>query len=142
MMEAKVKWIKGMQFIGSASSKYKVVMDADPKVGGENSGTRPMALFLIGLGGCTGMDVVSILRKMRIGFDSLEIEIRAEKADEHPKVYKEIELKYVITGTNIPEDKFLRAIELSQERYCSASAMLKKTADFKITHEIIGQDGR
>lgn len=141
MVEAKVKWVKGMRFVGSADSKHHVVMDADSRVGGEDGGARPMELLLIGLGGCTGMDVVSILHKMRIEFESLEIEIRAEKADEHPKVYRKIEMKYVITGSDIPEDKFLKAINLSQERYCSASVMLGKTAEFKITHEITQKNG-
>jgi putative redox protein len=116
-------------------------MDADSRVGGEDAGARPMELLLIGLGGCTGMDVVSILRKMRIEFESLSIELKAEKNDEHPKVYTKIEMKYVITGSDIPEDKFLRAIELSQERYCSVSAMLRKTAEFQIAHEIISRNG-
>lgn len=141
MVESKIRWVSGMRFVGSANSKHEVVMDADPKVGGDNSGVRPMELFLIGLGGCTGMDVVSLLRKMRIQFDGLEIEIKAEKAEEHPKVYKKIEMKYVVKGTSIPEDKFLKAIELSQERYCPASAILRKNAEFKIVHEIIQKDG-
>lgn len=141
MVETKVIWVKGMQFAGSADSKHQVIMDAAPSVGGDDGGVRPMELFLIGLGGCTGMDVVSILRKMRVEFEDLEIEIKAKKADEHPKVYEEIEMRYVITGADIPEDKFLRAIELSQQRYCSASAILRKTAEFRTTHEIISTYG-
>jgi len=142
MVEAEVRWIKGLQFVGSADSDHQVLMDADSRVGGEDAGVRPMELLLIGLGGCTGMDVISILRKMRIEFDSLRIELKAEKNDEHPKVYRRIEMKYVITGPDVPEDKFLRAIQLSQERYCSASAMLRKTADFKTSHQIISRNGR
>ena len=141
MVEGEVRWVKGLQFVGSADSNHHVVMDADSRVGGEDAGARPMELLLIGLGGCTGMDVASILRKMRIEFESLRIELKAEKNDEHPKVYTKIEMKYVITGSDIPEDKFLRAIELSQERYCSVSAMLRKTAEFQIAYEIISRNG-
>jgi putative redox protein len=141
-MEAKVRWAKGMKFIAETDDQHSVVMDADSEFGGEDSGPRPIQLLLGVLGGCTGMDVVSILRKMRIGFDSLEIEVKAERTDQHPMVFTQIELKYVIIGDDIPEDKFAKAIELSHDRYCSVSAMLGKTADFTITRQIIRKDGR
>jgi putative redox protein len=126
-----------MSFLGTTDSEHEVLMDAPPEVGGQSSGPRPIDLFLIGLGGCTAMDVVSILRKMKVEFVDFGVEIVAERAPEHPKVYTQIELIFSITGDSIPEDKFTRAIELSQEKYCSAAAMLEKTADMKVTHKIV-----
>ncbi|KPJ49498.1 hypothetical protein AMJ40_05375 [candidate division TA06 bacterium DG_26] len=136
-MKATVKWVEGMQFQGIADSGHPVVMDSSPTSGGKDAGVRPMELVLIALGGCTGMDVVSILRKMRIEFDEFRIDIQAERAAEHPKVYRKIAMKYVIAGEDIPEEKLLRAIRLSEERYCSISAMLKKTSELKPTQEIV-----
>ena len=140
-MQVKVKWAKGMKFIAETESKHSVVMDADSEFGGENSGPRPIHLLLGVLGGCTGMDVVSILRKMRVDFDSLEIEVNGERSGEHPMVFTQIELKYVVSGDDIPEDKFLKAVQLSHNRYCSVSAMLGKTADFTMTSRIVRKDG-
>ena len=136
MKEARVIWTEGMQFIGTANSNHAIVMDASPEVGGVNSGVRPGELLLIGLGGCTGMDVVSILNKMRVKFDSFQIKVRAESAPEHPKVYTRIELTYLISGKDIPPDKVEKAIELSQSKYCSVGAMLGKTAPISYHYEI------
>lgn len=140
-MNAKVKWVEKMQFVGNGPSKHTLVMDAHPEVGGEDSGVRPMELLLIGLGGCTGMDVVSLLNKMRVKFTHFEIEIKSERDTVHPKVFKKIRLNYIIKGNEIPEDKLKKAIELSQQRYCSASAMLGKTAELDYTYSIIKSNG-
>lgn len=139
-MDAKVKWIEKMQFVGNGPSKHTLVMDAHPEVGGEDSGVRPMELLLIGLGGCTGMDVVSLLNKMRVKFTHFEIEIKSERDTVHPKVFKKIKMNYIIKGDKIPKDKVKKAIELSQQRYCSASVMLGKTAELDYTYSIITSD--
>jgi len=137
MEKAQVKWIGKMSFVGKANSKHPVVMDTNPEVGGEDAGVRPMELILIGLGGCTGMDVVSILKKMRVDFDSLTMEVEADRAKEYPRVYREIRLKYIIQGDDVPEEKFKRAIELSQTKYCAIGAMLKKAAQYTYSYEIV-----
>ena len=136
MKTARVKWVEGMQFLGHVPSGHTVVMDATAEVGGADSASRPKELLLAGLGGCTGMDVVSILRKMHVPFDSFEIEVHAEESTEHPKTWTRIELVYRIVG-DVPEDKFLKAINLSQERYCAVSAMLGKAAEITVRHEIV-----
>lgn len=132
-MEVRVKLNEGMQFVGTAGSGHSLLMDTAPGVGGSDTAARPMELVLIALGGCTGMDVVSILRKMRVDFADFEVLLEAERVAEHPKVYSKIHLNYHIWGKDIPEDKFKRAIELSQERYCPITHMLKHSA--KIEHE-------
>ncbi len=135
-MEAKVKWIANMKFVGEDTLGHTVLMDTRPEVGGENSASTPMDLLLIALGGCTGMDIVSILRKMKIEFKSVEIEIRGERASEPPRVYRKIELVYKVKGNNIPNDKVKKAVKLSQEKYCSISAMLRPTVEISYTVEI------
>jgi putative redox protein len=135
MKTARAKWVEGMQFMGNAPSGHTIVMDAAQEANGANSGVRPKELLLVGMGGCTGMDVVSILRKMHIPFDSFEVEVHAEESAEHPKVWTKIELVYRVAG-DVPEDKFLKAINLSQERYCGVSVMLGKTAEITVRHEI------
>jgi len=132
MTEVKAKWTEGMQFVARANSGHAVVMDTVPQVGGMDTAVRPMELLLVGLAGCTGMDVISILRKMRVEFDGFEVRVKAERAPEHPKVYTKIEIEYLIWGKEIPEDMYKKAINLSQTRYCAASVILGKTA--QLTH--------
>uniref|UniRef100_A0A7C4GBX1 OsmC family peroxiredoxin n=1 Tax=candidate division WOR-3 bacterium TaxID=2052148 RepID=A0A7C4GBX1_UNCW3 len=115
-----------MTFIGRAGSNHLVPMDVGPDSGGDNSATRPLELLLVGLGGCTGIDVVSILNKMRVPLAGLEINIRADRSEEHPRVYTRIEVEYVFSGRDLDREKLQRAVELSQEKYCSVSAMLRK----------------
>ncbi len=134
-MKAKVRLTGGMQFVAHADSGHAVVMDSSPTVGGENTGSRPMELLILGLGGCTGMDVVSILRKMRQRVDRFEIEIEAERAKTHPKVYTKVHIIYKVWG-DVSEDKLRKAIELSQDTYCSASAMFKETAEVSYEYRI------
>jgi putative redox protein len=135
---AAVRWAGRMTFVGRAGTNHLVPMDTTPDFDGDSSATKPIELLLIGLGGCTGMDVVSLLRKMRVNFDSLEMNITAEKSDGHPSVYTSIDLEYVITGTNIDPDKAQRAIDLSQGKYCSVSAMLGKACPISYRYRIIG----
>ena len=136
LMKAEIVNVKGLTFLGKADSNQWIAMDGDKKFGGFNAAVKPMEAVLIALGGCTGMDVVSILSKMKVKYDSFEIEINAERAEDHPKVFTKIELKYKFKGKDLPRDKIEKAIRLSQERYCSVSAMLRKTADIKWEIEI------
>lgn len=135
-MKAKIVNVKGLTFVGKADSSHWMVMDGDEKFGGFNAAVKPMEAVLIALGGCTGMDVVSILSKMKVKYDSFEIEINADRTEDHPKVFTKIELKYKFKGKDLPRDKIEKAIRLSQERYCSVSAMLRKVADIKWESEI------
>jgi len=113
---------------------HKFIIDADEKAGGTNRGPRPKPLLLAGLGGCTGMDVISILRKMRVEPDYFNVSVSAETTDEHPKYYSKIHLTYEFRGKDLPMDKLEKAVNLSQERYCGVSVMLTKAA--ALTHEI------
>lgn len=135
-MKTTVKWIDNLSFVGKTGSNHLVPMDTRPEVGGGGSAPTPMELLLLGLGGCTGMDVVSILKKMREPLDDFEIKIDSERGDEHPKVYTKISLKYIFYGKGLKEKNVERAIQLSEDTYCSASAMLKKTAEITTSYEI------
>ena len=128
-----------MAFEGMTDSGHQVWMDAASEVGGENRGVRPMELVLVALGGCTGMDVVSILNKMRVAYTAFDMEISASRAPEHPKVYQEIRLVYRIEGDAAASDKVVRAIQLSQERYCSVSAMLAHSAAINVEIRLNGE---
>ncbi|MCX7732332.1 MAG: OsmC family protein [candidate division WOR-3 bacterium] len=134
-MEAKVRWTEAMQFVGISGSSHALVMDTGPDHGGKDTAATPMELLLIALAGCTGMDVVSLLKKMRVNFSGLEINVRAERRDEHPRVFTGIELEYVVLGTGIDRAAVQRAVELSQEKYCSVRAMLRPDCpvSFRIT---------
>ncbi|HWI66587.1 MAG TPA: OsmC family protein [Symbiobacteriaceae bacterium] len=138
MKEALVTWTGGMSFNGRTGSGHDVVMDARPDVGGENKGPRPTELLLTALGGCTGMDVVSVLKKMRVDVDRLEMAIEAEERAEHPKHFEKITMVYRIWGPEIPEEKFRRAVELSFTTYCSVGALLKKGAEVSYRLELNG----
>jgi putative redox protein len=128
MPNAKVVYRGNMVFEGISGSGHSVVMDSAPEAGGENQGIRPMETVLVGLGGCTGMDVVSILQKMRVSFEAFDMEILGKRAETHPKVYELITLRYRFSGRRDDAEKIIRAVSLSQEKYCSVSAMLAKSA--------------
>ncbi len=138
---ATVKFVDGMQFLGEAGTGHAIVMDAAPAVGGHNTGMRPMELLLIGAGGCTGMDVISILRKKKQKVTGLTMNVRGKwvEGDVHPKYYEEIEIQYVVRGKDIDEAAVKRAIDLSANKYCSVGANLsgssKITTTFKIEQE-------
>ncbi len=133
-MKTRVDWKGDMKLVGTAGSGHPVEMDAAPAVGGSDSASRPKELVLDGLAGCTALDVISLLRKMQALPEAFRIEVESEETEEHPKIFKTIHLKYIVKG-DVPEDKLKRAIELSQERYCGVTAMLKPTAE--ITYEYI-----
>ncbi|HEY9115137.1 MAG TPA: OsmC family protein [Bacteroidales bacterium] len=134
MMKVNVNWSGNMAFEAEVNG-FKIPLDADEKVGGKNSGPRPKPLTLVALGGCTGMDVVSILDKMRVKPDYFNVEVSGEMTEEHPKYYNKIHLRYIFRGNDLPMDKLEKAVNLSQEKYCGVSEMLRKAAE--ITHEIV-----
>ncbi len=125
-MQATVKWTDGAQFIGEAGSGHSVIMDGPPEAGGRNTGVRPMEMLLLGLGGCSAYDVVSILQKSRQQVTACRTEIKAERADAIPAVFTKIHLHFVISGLALKESLVKRAVDLSAEKYCSASIMLTK----------------
>jgi putative redox protein len=132
-MKTRVKWLDNMSFVGESGSGHSVVMDGPPEFGGRNLGVRPMEMLLLGLGGCASFDVVSMLKKSKQDLVDCEVEITAERAGEEPKVFTKIHLHFVISGNDLSDKRVARAIELSAEKYCSASIMLGKTAD--VTHD-------
>ncbi len=137
MIEAKVTLIEDMQFSGKATSGHTLTMDADDISGGHNAGFRPMELLLVGFGGCSGMDVISILRKKRVQVTGLEINVKGEKTDDYPKVYKEIHIEYVVKGKGVEKEAVERAITLSLDKYCSVGATLAKTGTITHSYKII-----
>ena len=138
-MLTRVTWKGKMAFEAKTESGHSVLMDAKPEVGGEDKGPRPMELLMVSLGGCTAMDVVSILKKMRVDLESMTINIDSEQAPEHPKIFTRINIEYNLTGRNIKEEDVKRAIELSQEKYCSVTAMLKEKAEITYKWNIINK---
>ena len=129
-----VTWSGGMSFDVELHG-HGFSIDADESFGGKNRGPRPKALLLSGLGGCTGMDVVSLLEKMKVAFDSFRVEVEGKLGEEHPKVYTSILVRYILTGSELDRDKIEKAVNLSLEKYCGVTAMLGKTA--RISHEIL-----
>lgn len=136
-MKARVKWLDHMSFVGESESGHSVVMDAAPEVGGRNLGVRPMEMLLLGLGGCSSIDVLMILQKSRQQVTDCHVELSAERASSDPKVFTKMHLHFVVTGKNLSPEKVERAINLSAEKYCSASIMFSKTADVTHDFEII-----
>ena len=135
-IQATVLWQEGMAFKGQTESGHSVQMDAAPEVGGANRGARPMELLLTALGGCTGMDVISILRKMRQQITSYEVRVAGSRAGDHPRVFQEITVEHVVRGRDLAEDMVARAVKLSETRYCPISAMLGKSVRLVHTYRI------
>lgn len=117
---------------------HKFITDASEEIGGNDLGPRPKQLLLAGLIGCTGIDVMSILKKMKVELDDLNIEVEADNTEEHPKVYENIHLTFRFKGKDLPKNKIERAVSLSQEKYCGVSAMLKKATP--VTYEIVHEE--
>ncbi len=137
MIEATVTLLKDMQFAGKAASGHSLNMDADDEAGGKNMGFRPMELLLVGFGGCSGMDVISILRKKRQQITGLEINVKGEKRDGYPKIYKEVHIEYVVKGKGVEKEAVERAIALSLEKYCSVGATLAKAGTITHSYRIL-----
>lgn len=131
-----ITWKEDMHFESDLLG-HTIKIDADEKFGGKNRGPIPKPLLLVALGGCTGMDVISILNKMRVDYKDFSVKVSGETTDEHPIVYKSIHIIYEIKGDNLPYSKIKKAVDLSQEQYCGVSAMLKKACE--ITYEIKGE---
>lgn len=134
-MNARIKWIENACLLAESPSGHAIVVDGAPEIGGRNLGMRPMEMVLLGLGTCSTMDVISILKKSRQQVTDCEIDINAERGDAVPKMYTHIHLCYHISGRDLQENHVKRAVELSMEKYCSVSAMLKQTVN--ITYEYI-----
>ncbi len=132
-MKARVKWVEQVSFLGESESGHGVLMDGAPSSGGRNLGPRPMEMLLMGAGGCTSFDVVTILKKGRQDITDCYVELEAERADSDPKVFTRIHMHFVVKGRNVKVEAVEKAIRLSAEKYCSASIMLGATA--KITHD-------
>jgi len=136
-MKARIKWVEHMTFVGESGSGHSVVMDGAPENGGRDLGIRPMEMLLLGLGGCTAFDVVMILGKARQAVSDCVVEIEAARADTEPKVFTKIHVHFVVTGQDLADKHVARAVELSAEKYCSASIMLGKTAVITHDYEIV-----
>ena len=132
-MNISVNWIDGMLMVGKSHSGHSITMDGPPEIGGNNLGVRPMEMLLLGVAGCTMIDVVTTLKKMRQDLTNCETKLSAERADEHPKVFTDIHIQFIVKGQDLDPKKVEKAIILSSEKYCSASIMLGKTAS--ITHD-------
>jgi putative redox protein len=136
-MDAKVVWRQRMTFDASADSGFTVTMGADPSVGGDDDGPRPMEFLLMGLAGCTAMDVLSILNKKRQKVTGFEVRAHADRAPGHPKIFTAITLHYIVRGQGIDPAAVQRAMELSEKTYCPAQAMFSQVAPITLSYEII-----
>ncbi len=136
IMHAEVSWKGRMTFVGSSDSGFEVALGTTPDVGGDDDGFRPMELMAISLAGCTAMDVISILRKKRQDVTDFDVRVRAERADQHPKVFTNAVIEYTVVGHNVDEAAVVRSIQLSAERYCPAQGMLAKIMPIDLHYEI------
>lgn len=133
-MKSTVKWTDGVQFVAESGSGHAIIVDGAPDNGGRNTGPRPMELLLMGLGSCSSFDVLTILQKSRQDVVDCKAEVEAERADAVPAVFTKIHLHFVITGHNLKESQVKRAVEMSAEKYCSASIMLA-AGGVEISHD-------
>lgn len=136
---ASVTWKGDMHFTGTADTGFGLTLDAAPAVGGQEMGFRPLELMLISLAGCTGMDVISILKKKRQDVTGFEVRVEAKQADEHPYIYTDIHVNYLVRGHDVDPAAVERSIELSETTYCPAHAMLRRTANITSSYEIVSE---
>ena len=139
-MKARVKWVEAATFVGESGSGHAVVMDGPPEHGGRDLGVRPMEMLLLGMGGCTAFDVIHILKKGRQPVADCVVELSAERAQTEPKVFTYIHAHFVVKGQGLSEERVRRAVELSAEKYCSASIMLGKAAEITHDFEVVEAD--
>ena len=137
-MKARIKWIENVAFVGETESGHAVVMDGSPEAGGRNLGPRPMETVLIGTGACSAFDVIYILKKGREPITDCVVELSAERALNDPKVFTKIHFHYIVTGKALDQAKVARAIQLSADKYCSATAMLAATVNVTHDFEVVG----
>ena len=135
-MNVSISQINGISFVGKGDTNHWVAIDGPGEFGGSEAGSRPKELLLMALGGCTASDVVSILRKKRAPFDSLDINVKADVADDYPKVFTKIHIEYVFYGTGLDTKDLERAIELSQDKYCPITAMMQKACPISYSYKI------
>jgi putative redox protein len=140
-MKARIKWVEQASFLGESGSGHSVLMDGAPDAGGRNLGFRPMEMLLLGLGGCSAFDVVMILKRGRERVTDCVVEIEAERAETEPKVFTKIAMRYIVTGHDLDQKKVERAVTLSADKYCSATAIMNKTAQITHTIEIVALSG-
>ncbi|MGD2158649.1 MAG: OsmC family protein [Anaerolineales bacterium] len=140
-MEAKVTWEGRMTFTGTADTGFDIPLDADPSVGGDNDGFRPLELMAISLAGCTAMDVISILRKKRQQIADFEVQAHVEKAEDHPHIFTHVVIEYFVSGDEVDEKAVVRSIELSSTRYCPAQAMLDQVVPIELKYHIYQDKG-
>ncbi len=133
-MKATIKWLDGVSFEAESGSGHRLILDGAPEHGGQNAGLRPMEAVLIGVGACSAFDVISILRKARQPVGDCVVELEADRAEDPPKVFTRVRMRFVVTGKGLERAKVERAVALSAEKYCSATAMLSPTVD--IQHEV------
>jgi len=133
---ATVRWVEGMEFQAQTGSGHAITMDAREEVGGRDKGARPSEMVLVGLGGCTGMDIVSILKKMRQDVQKFEVEVSGEERNEHPKSYERIEVRYRVWGSSLTPEKVERAIRLSRDRYCVVAHLASGRAALRYSFQI------
>jgi putative redox protein len=138
MMKSRIRWIEQASFLAESGSGHAVVMDGAPEHGGRNLGIRPMEAVLMGLGACTAFDVVSILKKSRQKVEDCVVELEADRADEAPRVFTRIRMLYRVSGKDLDPSRIRRAVTLSAEKYCSATAMLRDRV--AISHEVVVED--
>ena len=136
-MKARIKWLEGVSFVAQSGSGHSVVMDGPPDDGGQNLGVRPMEMLLMGMGGCTAFDVMLILKRSRQPVTDCVVELEAERVEAPPRVFSKIHARFIVTGKGLSDKHVKRAVELSAEKYCSASIMLGKMAEITHDYEIV-----
>ncbi len=139
MPKAKITFTGGMQFVAQADSGPAIIMDADKEFGGSNSGPRPMELLIMGIGGCSGMDVISVLKKKKQNVTGFEIHVNGKKAEEHPQRYTDIDIEFIIRGKGVSEEAVKRAVELSMTKYCSVKGTLQHSAKISYAYRLINE---
>jgi putative redox protein len=133
-MKARIEWAGNAKFVGESGSGHQIIMDGPPEIGGNNEGVRPMEMVLLGMGGCSSIDVVHILKKQRLHVSGCIAELSAERADSEPKVFTKIHMHFIVSGEKLNHSKVSKAVELSAEKYCSAAVMLAR-GGVEVTHD-------
>ncbi len=136
-MDAKVTWNGRISFTGTADTGFTVPLDADPGVGGDNTGFRPLELMAVSLAGCTAMDVISILQKKQQEVTDFQVRLHADQQEDHPHVFTHVHIEYIVTGRQVSEEALKRSIELSETKYCAAQAMLSKVVIIDHSYQIL-----
>ncbi|RME64654.1 MAG: OsmC family protein [Nitrospirae bacterium] len=139
-MQVELKWVDGLMFVCSSGTGHSLVVDGDIEVGGTDSAPRPTELLLMALGGCTAMDVISILRKKRQKVTGFEVKVTGQRADSHPKRFEKMQIEYIIKGDDIKEEAVKRAVELSMQKYCSVKATLEPSVEISYSYRIEPQE--